>query len=93
MAQLSVPPFAQVALPSQPIPVDGSRGVLGFAVVEVPAERGYTVEASLMAGPGQCWPRMEGGAWWIFDTPADAEAWLDEEREAGVDWSLWAAGK
>ena len=59
-------------------------------MVEVPAERGYTVEACLLGGPSQCWPQTERGAWWVFDNPEDAEAWLDDEREAGLDWSRWA---
>ena len=91
MIQRAISPFAQVALPLQSIPVDGARGVWGFAVVEVPAEGGFTVEASLVEGPSQCWPQMDSGGWWVFDTPADAEAWLDDEREAGLDWSRWAA--
>jgi hypothetical protein len=27
----------------------------------------------------------------VFATPEEAETWLDEERDAGLDWSRWAA--
>jgi hypothetical protein len=60
-------------------------------VVEVPEEGGFTVEASLLGGPRQCWPKTESGAWCVFATPEEAETWLDEERDAGLDWSRWAA--